>query len=191
MSRTSEEWLELLSADGVATGEKKLKRLVHRDGDWHRTAHLWIGTPGGEVLLQRRALVKENYGGYWDVAVAGHVSAGETAATAIVREAFEELGIGLREEELEKLGSVKEECVLNEGKYIDRELHEIFAVRREVNLATLVLQREEVEGVVLIPAGELARRIQSGDPTLVPHGAEHALVLDWLRDLNREAQSLR
>lgn len=176
-----EEWLDVLSSDGLATGEKKRKRLVHRDGDWHRAAHLWIVTPDSRLLLQRRAMLKENYGGYWDISVAGHVSAGETAANAIVREAVEELGIAVGEQELVRLGSVLEECTLNEGAYIDRELHEIFAIQREVNLDALVLQSEEVQDVALVTVDEFARRIESGDPTLVPHPAEYALLLEWLR----------
>jgi hypothetical protein len=43
-----------------------------------------------EVLLQRRPLDKEN-GGLWDKSVGGHVSAGESFDTTLVREAGEEL----------------------------------------------------------------------------------------------------
>jgi hypothetical protein len=44
----------------------------------------------GEVLLQRRPPDKEN-GGLWDKSVGGHVSAGESFDTTLVREAAEEL----------------------------------------------------------------------------------------------------
>jgi 8-oxo-dGTP diphosphatase len=57
---------------------------------------------GSEVLLQRRA--GTGYmDGHWVAGAAGHVEPGETAAEAAVREAQEELGIGIREDNLRLL----------------------------------------------------------------------------------------
>jgi 8-oxo-dGTP pyrophosphatase MutT (NUDIX family) len=57
---------------------------------------------GDDVLLQLR----QNTGfmdGRWAAAAAGHIELGETAATAVRREAHEELGIGLDENDLAAL----------------------------------------------------------------------------------------
>jgi isopentenyl-diphosphate delta-isomerase len=74
------ERIDVLTPDGRPTGVTKGKSEVHRDGDWHRAAHVWIVTPSGRILLQRRSVRKENYPGFWDVSAAGHLSAGESAA---------------------------------------------------------------------------------------------------------------
>lgn len=47
--------------DVLDSGERKAKSDVHRDGDWHRAAHIWVITSDGRVLLQRRSPDKENY----------------------------------------------------------------------------------------------------------------------------------
>jgi isopentenyldiphosphate isomerase len=162
----------------VIDGPVKSKAAVHRDGDWHVAAHVWIITPGGRVLLQRRSMEKENWPGYWDVSAAGHVSAGETPAEAAVRETFEELGVRIEPPELEWIGELREEFVLRGGAYIDREVHEIYVVRREPE--TLTLQASEVEAVMYVPLDEL-----TAVTPLVPHEAEYQLLRDFMAARNR------
>lgn len=158
---------------------RKPKPDVHRDGDWHRAAHIWIMTPDGRVLLQKRSLAKENHPGMWDVSCAGHISAGETAAEGALRECEEELGLRLEPGELEPLGLTRESHVLHDGRYIDNELHEIFVVRREVDPAALRLQEGEVDDVRLVTAGEFRGMIERGE--LVDHPHEYALLFAHLR----------
>jgi len=176
------ELIDVLDAGGHSTGVTKLKRDIHRDGDWHRAAHLWIVSTSRHVLLQRRSLKKENHPGLWDVSVAGHVSAGESAVDAIVREAFEEIGLVIEAAELQSLATIREECVLNGGTYIDREVHEVFIRRHHVDVAALRLQPEEVDDVALVSMADLRERVARRDPTLVPHAEEYALLLKRLED---------
>ena len=169
------ELIDLLTPDGLPTGLTKPKADVHRDGDWHRAAHLWIVDGHGRVLLQRRAEVKESWPGLWDVSVAGHVNAGEGAREAAVREAFEELGLRVAADELTQLGTLRYQAVLNGGTYIENELHEVFFVRREVELASLRLDPAEVAEVAFVLPGELERY------ELVPHPESYALLRAMLR----------
>ena len=55
--------------------------------------HLHLIDRDGNIYLQKRSIVKDLYPGYWDTAVGGHVSYGETAQEALFREADEELGL--------------------------------------------------------------------------------------------------
>jgi len=167
------ELIDVLTCDGAFTGRVKPKDEVHRDGDWHRAVNLWIVTPDDRVLLQRRADRKESWPGLWDVSVAGHVNAGESAVGAAVREAFEELG--LRAEGLGHIGSLRYQVVLNGGAYIENELHEVFLLRRELDLASLILDANEVAEVALVRPEELERY------GVVPHPESYALLRSVLR----------
>ncbi len=164
------EWIDILDDRGSPTGRTKPKPDVHRDGDWHRAVHIWILTPDGRILIQRRALAKENHPGLWDVSCAGHVSTREAAADAAIRETHEELGLDLGPGELRPLATLRESSVLNGGSYIDNEIHEIFVVRRDVDVNALRLQVEEVDEVRLVTIEEF----RSLDR--VPHGQEYALI---------------
>ena len=169
----SEELIDVLTPDGAPTGVRKTKSQVHRDGDWHRAAHVWIVGPDRGVVLQQRSLRKENYPGLWDVSAAGHLSAGESAIEAAVRETLEEIGLTIEPGELEQVMTTREHLVLNGGTYIDSEIHEVFVVRRAVDVALLRFDPVEVDGLRLIAIEELRKRVAGGDPELVPHGEEY------------------
>ena len=154
---------------------RKPKPDVHRDGDWHRAAHVWFITPGGGILLQKRSMRKENHPGYWDVSCAGHVSAGETAIESAVRECEEELGLRVDPSELELIGITRESHVINDGRYIDKEIHEVFLVRRDIDLSSLRLQPEEVDDAKIVTVDELRAMIGRGE--LVDHRHEYDLLL--------------
>ena len=163
-----------MTAEGRPTGIRKPKNEIHRDGDWHRAAHIWIIAPDGRFLLQRRSLRKENNPGLWDVSAAGHLSAGESASEAAVRETFEELGLQLSPADLEFVKTLTQISILNNNTYFDNEFHEIFIVRRDVDVAALNLDPEEVAEVKWV--SDLRP-----DDTFVPHGVEYGVVSQFSR----------
>lgn len=86
--------------------ESKLKSLVHRDGDWHRSVHLWIVDPlSKKILLQRRSPNKDTDANMLDVAVGGHVASGEKYSEAW-REIKEELGVEIGISDILELGVI-------------------------------------------------------------------------------------
>lgn len=172
-----DELIDVLTPEGTPTGRRKPKSDIHRDGDWHCAVHVWIVTPDDRILLQRRSRRKVNNPGLWDVSAAGHVSAGEDPIDCAVREVEEELGLSLRRDQLQHIATVRESCVLNRGTYFDNELHEIFIVRRAVDLRELVLQRDEVDEAALVTIDEFRERVARRDVSLVPHYEEYALLL--------------
>jgi isopentenyl-diphosphate delta-isomerase type 1 len=161
------ELVDVLDGEGRPIAVKE-KRDVHRDGDWHRAAHIWI-VDGDNVLLQRRASVKEAWPDFWDISVAGHVGAGESAVDAAVREAQEELGLTIDPGELEHLGTLRYHYALA-SDFIENEFHDVYLLRRAVNVTSLTLDPREVAEVRWVPHAELRRY------ELVPHDAEYALL---------------
>jgi isopentenyldiphosphate isomerase len=178
MSYEEEELIDVRDANGMATGIRKTKSDVHRDGDWHRAVHVWIVTPSRQLLLQRRAATKENHPGMLDVSAAGHISAGELAWDAAIRETGEEIGIAITRAELQQIARLREEHLLNGGRYVDREIHEIFVVIRSVDTATLTLQESEVDSVQLVDVETFREMVARQQPDLVPHWEEYDLLLD-------------
>jgi isopentenyl-diphosphate delta-isomerase len=169
-----EELIDVLTPDGQQAGFRKPKSAIHRDGDWHRSAHIWILAPDGRFLVQRRSLRKENNPGLWDVSAAGHLSAGESASDAAVRETFEELGLSLSPHDLKFITTLRQSSTLNNNTYFDNEFHEIFIVRRDVDIVSLKLDPEEVAEVKWV--SDLRP-----DDTFVPHGEEYDLVSRFSR----------
>ena len=59
----------------------------------HPVVHLHLVDREGRIYLQKRADTKDLLPGYWDTAVGGHVSYGESILEALYRETGEELGL--------------------------------------------------------------------------------------------------
>jgi isopentenyldiphosphate isomerase len=176
----TEELIDILAADGSRMGSTKPRAQVHADGDWHRTVHVWIMNSDQEVLLQRRALVKDSHPGLWDVSCAGHILAGDTSRAAAVRELNEELGLSVRPDALRYLFTLPSFFVLNNGAFVDRELNDVYLLIKDIDPQVLRLQTAEVAAVAWVPLKTFRERVAQSDPSLVPHTDGYRRLLVYI-----------
>lgn len=173
MNGIAPEYFDLYDEAGSPLGRAKPREEVHRDGDWHRSAHIWIFTSDGRLLFQRRAANKDTWPGRLDASVGGHYRAGEVSAASIVREAWEELGLTVDATELIPLGERRIES--REPGIIDREIQDIFLLRRDLPLAAYRPQDDEIDALTLLDAAEAARlyrgELRSLSAAMLPRGA--------------------
>lgn len=173
------EYIDILDEFGQLTGAQKTRAEVHRDGDWHRTAHVWIINQNGEILLQKRSKEKENHPGMWDVSCAGHLSAGDSSVEGALRELDEELGIKAERDDLQFLATIK---VRGGGaKYCNNEFTDVYILKISRRVEDLKLQQEEVDAVKFVTADELKTMIQERDPRLVQHDLEYGILIGALK----------
>ena len=59
----------------------------------HREVAIAVFNPKGQVLIQRRSMIKKTGPGEWRTTAAGHVEKGQDLGEGIIREVEEELGI--------------------------------------------------------------------------------------------------
>jgi len=100
------EAFDVVTFDGKPTGLVKPRAAVHRDGDWHRSIHVWVAgsDEGGPFLtFQRRSFAKDTCGGKLDATVGGHFRANETLDETL-REVEEEIGVAVNHADLVPLG---------------------------------------------------------------------------------------
>lgn len=148
-----EEFIDIVNKNGKPTGKSAPKSEIHTKGHYHHTAHIWLYTKTGEILLSQRSASKTICPLLWDVSVAGHIDAGEPLVTAALREVQEEIGLSILEKDLEKIGVF--ECFQSYGNGIkDNEFHNTFISELKVDISKLKLQIEEVEAVKLVSFSE-------------------------------------
>ena len=68
------------------------KLAAHKQGLLHRAFSIFIFSPDGKMLLQRRAFKKYHSGGLWTNACCSHPEPGEELAPAAARRLKEEMG---------------------------------------------------------------------------------------------------
>ncbi|MEA2642576.1 MAG: hypothetical protein QOF51_3970 [Chloroflexota bacterium] len=151
------ELFDLCDEDGRLTGQIKPRARVHRDGDWHRAFHCWVVVQGADgraqLIMQRRSLAKSTWQGLWDVSVGGHYTTGEGLEGGL-REIAEELGIVVQAEELVQAARRREQ-VFYENGVVEREVQDVYFLRRQVELLALRPDFGEVIAVALVPAASL------------------------------------
>lgn len=88
-----DEMVKILNEQGEETGIIVEKLKAHKEGLCHGISAVAIINGEGKLLLQKRALIKRDAPGKWDVSSAGHISLDDTIKGAAIRETFEEIGI--------------------------------------------------------------------------------------------------
>jgi 8-oxo-dGTP diphosphatase len=79
------EYFDILNEEGIKNGEIAPKGEQLSNGQYYLAVHAYIHNSKGDFLLQKRSETKEFLPGAWDIHM-GHVMAGETSETAIIRE---------------------------------------------------------------------------------------------------------
>ena len=101
------EYIDIFDENNNPTGQIKEKGKAHEEGDFHRTAHVWIINDKNELLLQKRSANKKSHPNCWDISGAGHIKAGESVIDGAIRELKEELGVEAEEKDLQYIATIK------------------------------------------------------------------------------------
>ncbi len=172
---SDQELIDVVDDKARPIGVSYPKSLIHSDGYWHATAHVWVYHPSRGLLLQKRSPQKSSYPNVWDVSCAGHISAGESPEYGACRECVEELGLELEPKHLEFLQIWKAPYSIPARGWEDNEYHYIYLLRRSVEINDLTLDIKEVSGVKYITPRALLRisRGSALQKTFAPHKPEY------------------
>jgi len=179
-----EEYLDVLDENGNPTGRTKLKSEIHRDGDWHKTVHIWIINHKGELLIQKKSPDDYNFSNLFDISSAGHISAGEKSVDAAMREIGEELGLNIPEKNFEYLFTVAQKYRSDKLAYINNEFGDVYLIKMELDSSKLKLQKEELAEVKFMHYKELEKIISENNKEFIPHPEEYEKLFEKLRTLN-------
>lgn len=169
------EYFDVLDENGNKTRETKLRSEVHKDGDWHRTVHIWVLNRQGEVLLQRRCATKDSYPNMLDISCAGHLSAGDDSLTGAVREMKEELDVNVNPEELMYITTIKS-CSNASATFIDNEFNDMYLWITDKSINDMKYQEEEISELLFVPYERFREMVKNKQPDLVMHLDEFEIL---------------
>ena len=151
-----EEMIDLFYADGKPSGVTIARGSGAPEGMYWAVVDVWVVTPDGRFLIQKRDMAKRKWAGYWASSAAGAVQSGETPDQACRRETSEEVGLIT---DFNRGGKIFE--FLD-----DKRIHHVYLFCQEVDTDKLVLQPGEVSDARLATPGEIRRMIR--DESMVP-----------------------
>lgn len=162
------ELFDICKKDGTPTGRIKERSMVHRNGDFHRTVHMWIIRKGEDgrlqVLLQKRSQNKDAYPGCYDISSAGHMHTGDSFEASALRELYEELGIKAEKEDLRFIGFHEGyiEDIFWGQPFIDWEISAVYLYEKPVDEKALSLQKSEVDEALFMDYEKVLEGIRDG-----------------------------
>lgn len=171
------EYIDIFDENNNPTGEIKEKNLAHEQGDFHRTAHIWIINDKNELLLQKRSASKKSHPNCWDISGAGHIRAGETVIQGAIRELKEELGVSVKENELEYIATIK-----STKNSKNMEFGYVYLVHLNKEIGEYIFEDEEVQEVKYIYYKDLEKMVEEKQEGLLMHEEEYKKLFQYIRN---------
>ena len=162
-----EEIIDIVDESNNLTWVTEKKSIAHKKWLWHRAVHIWIYNNKWELLIQKRAKIKNYLPWLWDLSVGGHISAWEEPIVSAIREVWEEIGIDIWENDLDFQFVKKEQNHSNWLK--NNEFLYVYTMSWNGDISKLKLQKEEVEQVKFIDLNEFKKQLTSNTSEFVPH----------------------
>lgn len=150
-----EELFDVYTRDGKYLGVRTRSEChTENPGFYHKPAWTWVYNSKGEILIQKRSMKKKRFPGYWDTSCAGHVDAGETPKQGAIREAKEEIGLEVSEDDVQFMF----EFIEDEGYW---EIGQVFFIKADKEIDEFTIQEDEVDEIKWVSFEELKKIIFS------------------------------
>ena len=173
------EYIDIFDENNNPTGEIKEKQKAHEDGNFHRTAHVWIINDNNELLLQKRSASKKSHPNCWDISGAGHIRAGESVTKGAIRELKEELGVEVEEKDLQYISTIKSTKNLK-----NMEFGYVYLLRCNKKIEDYIFEDKEVSEVKYVYFEDLEKMVANKVEGLLIHEEEYKYLFKYIRNQN-------
>lgn len=175
------EYIDIFDENNNPIGEIKEKQQAHEDGNFHRTAHVWIINDKNELLLQKRSASKKSHPNCWDISGAGHIRAGESVTEGAIRELKEELGVEATEKELNYIATIK-----STKNPKNMEFGYVYLLRCNKKIEEYVFEDDEVSEVKYVYFEDLEKMVEEKVEGLLLHDEEFKKLFEYIRNKEKD-----
>lgn len=173
------EYIDIFDENNNPIGEVKEKTQAHEEGNFHRTAHIWIMNDKKELLLQKRSATKKSHPNCWDISGAGHIRAGESVIEGAIRELKEELGVEATEKDLKYIATIK-----STKNPKNMEFGYVYLLRCNKKIEDYIFEDKEVSEVKYVYYEELEKMVEDKVEGLLIHEEEYKYLFKYIRKQN-------
>lgn len=171
------EYIDIFDENNNPIGKVKAKKQAHEDGNFHRTAHVWIINDKYELLLQKRSASKKSHPNCWDISGAGHIKTGESVIDGAIRELKEELGVETEEKDLEYIATIK-----STKNPKNMEFQYVYLLRCNKTIEQYIFEDAEVSEVKYVFYKDLEKMVEEKTEGLLIHNEEYKRLFEYIRE---------
>lgn len=175
------EYIDIFDENNNPIGKIKEKQQAHEDGNFHRTAHVWIINDKNELLLQKRSASKKSHPNCWDISGAGHIRAGESVTEGAIRELKEELGVETTEKDLNYIATIK-----STKNPKNMEFGYVYLLRCNKKIEDYIFEDDEVSEVKYVYFEYLEKMIEEKVEGLLLHDEEFKKLFEYIRNKEKD-----
>ncbi|MCI8411401.1 MAG: NUDIX domain-containing protein, partial [Clostridia bacterium] len=175
------EYIDIFDENNNPIGKIKEKQQAHEDGNFHRTAHVWIINDKNELLLQKRSASKKSHPNCWDISGAGHIRAGESVTEGAIRELKEELGVETTEKDLNYIATIK-----STKNPKNMEFGYVYLLRCNKKIEDYIFEDDEVSEVKYVYFEDLEKMIEEKVEGLLLHDEEFKKLFEYIRNKEKD-----
>ena len=169
------EYIDIVDENNNPIGKVKEKQQAHEDGNFHRTAHVWIINDKNELLLQKRSASKKTHPNCWDISGAGHIKAGESVVDGAIRELKEELGVEVEEKDLQYIATIK-----STKNPKNMEFQYVYLLNCNKEIEEYIFEDNEVSEVKYIFYKDLEKMVEEKIEGLLIHEEEYKYLFKYI-----------
>lgn len=170
------EYIDIYDENNNPLKNSKEKTQAHEEGDFHRTAHIWIINENKELLLQKRSANKKSHPNCWDISGAGHIRAGENVLDGAIRELREELGVIAKKNDLQFIATIK-----NTKNPKNKEFQYVYLLKCNNKIEDYVFEDNEVSEVKYVFYEKLEKMVEKRIEGLLIHEDEYKKLFEYIR----------
>jgi 8-oxo-dGTP pyrophosphatase MutT (NUDIX family) len=153
---------------------------VHRQGLWHRGVHVFILTPEGKFVIQKRGPEVQLKPNLLEASAGGHINTGHTAIETVIYELHEEIGITVTENEIKYVGELIDQFTEQDGVIRNNEFDQIYLIRKAIHPDDIVIGKKEVSEVIFVDAKEYLQKGIAEDPSIAHRPEEYQMLYTYL-----------
>lgn len=167
--------LNVVDEGGRVIGEET-REDVHQRGLLHREVHVWLYTPNGAVIFQRRGKEKDTHPGLLDATVGGHVEIGSDYDRAALQEFEEETGIRAAKDHLVFLRMVRRKTRDDVTGLTNNVIRAVYAYRYDGNVEDLRVEEGRAMGFEAWPRERMFNISDEDRKRLIPSLIEEEVL---------------
>lgn len=153
--------------------------IAHEKGLWHRVVHIWVYNDKEEILLQLRHKDMKYFPNKWDISAAGHLDLNESPIKAALRETKEELGLELKEKDLEFIKKIKLQQPYK--NIINNELIYIYFFKSGNPLELYKIQEDEVQDIRFIKITDFEKELKEQPENFPQKIGYYKMIIDEIK----------